>query len=320
MRRSAVVAAALAATVTSSCAGGRATDASGTSTVAPAVATTGASAAGGAVIVASPTAPTLTTMATPTTAPATTRVTVRSEPLRVVVVGDSVARSFVANLGDHGADDIVFVDGSIEGCGIFSDGVIRSSDGSYSRDTAQCDGWAARWQRAVAEARADVALVMVGAWDVFDLHRPSGVLAFASPAFDAEARANLQTAIDGLVDAGAAVALLEVACARPHDVPELNTPPLPERGEDWRAEHVNALLRAVADANAATTRFVEGPDAWCADPEIATDLRYRWDGVHPLAPGAALMFDAIAPALRSMPVARPSDPARAVRRRSAEPW
>src|SRR5690606_10259791 len=132
------------------------------------------------------------------------------EPLRVVVVGDSVGRSFVVNLGDHGAPDIEFVDGAVEGCGIFDDGVVRSSDGSYTRDLAQCAGWVDRWQRAAADARADVALVVVGAWDVFDLHRADEVLTFASAEFDAEARANFQAAIDALVAAGARVALLEV--------------------------------------------------------------------------------------------------------------
>ena len=41
--------------------------------------------------------------------------------------------------------------------------------------------------------------------------------------------------------------------------------------------------------------FVEGPDAWCADEAIATDVGMRWDGVHVYKPGAKLIFDTIAP-------------------------
>ena len=43
--------------------------------------------------------------------------------------------------------------------------------------------------------------------------------------------------------------------------------------------------------------FGEGPDAWCADETIATDLAYRWDGVHVYRPGAKLIIETVAPAL-----------------------
>ena len=57
----------------------------------------------------------------------------------------------------------------------------------------------------------------------------------------------------------------------------------------------------VAAANAATVTFVEGPDAWCADEAVATDVGMRWDGVHVYKPGAKLIYDTIAPALLAMP-------------------
>ena len=43
--------------------------------------------------------------------------------------------------------------------------------------------------------------------------------------------------------------------------------------------------------------FVDGPREWCEDHAIATDLAYRWDGVHYYRPGAKLVFDTIAPQL-----------------------
>ena len=46
--------------------------------------------------------------------------------------------------------------------------------------------------------------------------------------------------------------------------------------------------------------FVEGPDEWCADETVATDLGMRWDGVHVYQPGAALIYEAIAPALLAL--------------------
>jgi hypothetical protein len=55
----------------------------------------------------------------------------------------------------------------------------------------------------------------------------------------------------------------------------------------------------VAAANAATTTFVDGPD-WCGDEELATNTGMRWDGVHVYKPGAALIFDTVAPTLLTL--------------------
>jgi hypothetical protein len=60
------------------------------------------------------------------------------------------------------------------------------------------------------------------------------------------------------------------------------------------------VLRAAAADNAGTTTFVEGPDEWCADETVANDLTMRWDGVHVYQPGAALIYETIAPALLSL--------------------
>jgi len=47
---------------------------------------------------------------------------------------------------------------------------------------------------------------------------------------------------------------------------------------------------------------VQPPGQFCADPAIGTNLRYRWDGVHYLRPGAALYFRAVIPQL--LPLSR----------------
>ena len=112
--------------------------------------------------------------------------------------------------------------------------------------------------------------------------------------------AQLQSGVDALAGAGAQVALLEVPCMRPQDVDGAGVPALPERGDDARVAHVNELLRAVAASDPATVTFVEGPDEWCGDEAVATDLGMRWDGVHVYKPGAALIYETIAPALLAL--------------------
>jgi hypothetical protein len=48
--------------------------------------------------------------------------------------------------------------------------------------------------------------------------------------------------------------------------------------------------------------FISGPSEWCDDQAIATDLGYRWDGVHYYRPGAKLVFETIAPQLLAIQV------------------
>jgi hypothetical protein len=88
---------------------------------------------------------------------------------------------------------------------------------------------------------------------------------------------------------------------RPQDVEGAGVRALPERGDDDRVAHVNGLLRRTADAYEAAgddrVQFVEGPDEWCTDEAIATDLGYRWDGVHVYEPGANLIYTVVAPEL-----------------------
>ena len=100
---------------------------------------------------------------------------------------------------------------------------------------------------------------------------------------------------------------------RPQDVDGAGVPALPERGDDARVAHVNELLRAVAASDPARVTFVEGPDEWCADEAVATDLGMRWDGVHVYNPGAALIYETITPPSSLCEPFCPPEPARSGR-------
>jgi len=144
-----------------------------------------------------------------------------------------------------------------------------------------------------------VVLVVLGAWDLFDLELDSGSIGFATPEFDQVFTANLNEGLDRATENGAHVGLLEVPCMRPVSAEGAGVPPLPERGDDARVAHLNDLLRSVADSRSDTS-FVVGPTEWCSDETIATDLGYRWDGVHVYKPGANLIYETIAPALLAL--------------------
>jgi peptidoglycan/LPS O-acetylase OafA/YrhL len=242
-----------------------------------------------------PPAPAAPPAATPTTAAGP------ELPRRVAILGDSQAHSLAVNQPRGLAGMLAIVDGSLDGCSVYDAGSVRSTREGFGNSFSMCEGWPDDWAAAVAGADAEIALVVLGAWDVFDLDTGDGeVLPFGSVAWDGYFSANLQRGVDAVAAAGARVALLEVPCMRPKDVEGAGVPALPERGDDARVAHVNGLLRDVAAANTGRVAFVDGPGAWCDDETVANDRAMRWDGVHVYQPGAALIYETITPSLLAL--------------------
>jgi peptidoglycan/LPS O-acetylase OafA/YrhL len=228
-------------------------------------------------------------------------VTAAALPRRLVIVGDSMAHSLKVNLPDGIDSTFTATDGSVEGCSVYDSGKAVSARDGFTRSFSGCAGWDQKWASAAQQGSAEVALVVLGAWDVFDVTLDGQSLPFGSPGNDARFTAGLQKGIDALGAVGTKVALLEVACMRPKDVKGAGVPALPERGDDSRVAHLNDLLRQVAAANPGSTTFVSGPLEYCTEP-IASDLAYRWDGVHAYKPGAKLTMEAVAAQLLSIPI------------------
>ena len=219
-------------------------------------------------------------------------------PRRVVVVGDSQARALLVNAPPM--PELTLTNGAVEGCGLEDEGSMRTR-AHFRRDFSMCAGWDQQWSDAARRARAQIALVVIGAWDVFDLSLPSGDLTFNTPASDRYLSGQLQRGIDALKAAGAKVALMEVPCYRPIDAGGLIR--LPERGDDARTGHLNKLLRAAAHRDPRHVFYVHSPVQFCTDEKVARDTGARWDGVHYYKPGADLVFSVEKPALLAIPVA-----------------
>jgi len=240
--------------------------------------------------------------AAPTTVPvATPPANQPAGPARLVIVGDSQAHSLAINLPSGIESAFTITDGSVEGCSVYDDGKVRSSRAGFNRSFADCGGWADKWGKAATKGHAQLALVVLGAWDVFDVEVGGKTIAFNTPEADQRFTTDLGQGIAALRAAGSKVALLEVPCMRPQDVKGAGVPALPERGDDARVAHLNQLLRQIAATDPANITFVSGPTQWCNDPTIANDLGYRWDGVHVYKPGAKLIYETIAPALLAIP-------------------
>ncbi len=228
----------------------------------------------------------------PSTTSSSTAGATSAETASVAIVGDSQANALAVNLpnGIEAAFPSI-VNGSVDGCGVHDSGSVRSSV-SFNNNFASCDGWQDDW--AGAAANSDVALVVVGAWDVFDIVDGDDQYVFGTAAGDQLFAAGLISGIDAILAEGVNVGLLEVACMRPVDVAGAGVRALPERGDDERVDHVNDVIRWVSSQYGPEVQVIEGPDEWCSDEAIATDLGYRWDGVHVYEPGADLIFESIA--------------------------
>jgi peptidoglycan/LPS O-acetylase OafA/YrhL len=239
-------------------------------------------------------APAASTPAPPGSVPVAT--TLAKLPRRVAVVGDSQASALVKNAPNGLSRYLRVANGAVEGCGLVDSGSIVTS-ARFRREFDNCDGWEQRWGRAAAGN--DVTLVVIGAWDVFDVNRDGARVTFGSPQEDRYLTAQLGRGIAAITGAGSKAALLQVPCYRNVDGGGLVA--LPERSDDRRTAHLNDLLRAATAADPEHVVFIPGPPEWCSDPAVATDLGYRWDGVHYYRPGAKLVFDAITPELLAIP-------------------
>lgn len=240
------------------------------------------------------TAPTTASPTTPSPAPPVLRET----PVNVAIFGDSQATALYTTRPAKVSKDLRLSDQSISACGILRGQVVSRSAERFNLVGA-CPNWLGKWRADAKRVKPAIALVMIGAWDVFDLKTPTTTLVFGTPAWDVTFLSTLDTGLAALRESGAQIALAELPCFRPHRTNPRPPGWWPERGDDDRTRHVNDLLRQAADGVHIFT--VRPPTAFCADRKIGDNPKYRYDGVHYLQPGATLYFDAIIPQLLALP-------------------
>lgn len=222
-----------------------------------------------------------------------------AHPPTVAFVGDSQGMTLMLNKPSNLGEYLNAIDDTTEGCG-FLGGDIASRDGERRDLDADCGGSGAKWASRIARQHPDIVVVMIGGWDEFDETVGGATMPFGSAAWDAYYTSRLAAAVAGLRATGIPrVDLALLPCYRP--VAEPGSGYWPERGDDDRTRHVNALLTAYAQSQPPTGRgtvqTLAPPAAFCADPGIAKNRDYRWDGTHYYKPGSALYFRSAIPQL-----------------------
>jgi peptidoglycan/LPS O-acetylase OafA/YrhL len=219
-------------------------------------------------------------------------------PVRVGFFGDSQGMTLLLNRPD-GLDPLLrLTDDTIEGCGILG-GTISSASGQTRDLDADCAGWQSTWAAHAARDKPQIAVIEIGAWEVFDDRVNGTMLRFGTSGWDDYFDRQLASGIGVLRKAGSQVALLSVPCYQPISAGGLQA--LPERGDRKRTSHVNTLLRSAARAEPSHVFFIRSPIQFCNDPDVVGNTGYRWDGVHFYKPGAALEFRTIGPEFLAIP-------------------
>jgi lysophospholipase L1-like esterase len=213
----------------------------------------------------------------------------------IAFYGDSQGMTLVLNKPADLGKYLTAVDDTVAGCGVLL-GKVTSRSGEKRNQTTNCRNWQPEWASKVAKTKPDLAVIMVGAWDVFDLTLDAGgTLVFGSRPWDANFTKQINRGVDILRVGGAQVGLALLPCYRPITG---SAGFWPERGDDDRTRHVNDLLRTIAEQHAdGMVRALEPPAQFCDDPAIGKDTAYRWDGIHYYKKGAALYFSALLPQL-----------------------
>ena len=235
-------------------------------------------------------------------------------PVRALMVGDSVAatlgfgfgsvnldpgllRAFVdPNLDlDTLTEDIVLWNRGILGCRLFTES-SRDANRGVEPETNGCPDPVADWGAAVTEFDPEVTVVSVGAWEVFDRRFGPRWVSWGDPEFDRlfEARAN--EVLDVLTANGGRAVLL--TAPYPNRDPS-NPGQAASQTEPERFDHLNQLLRDVAEGRADTT-VIDMAEEMCAEGECGKSDYLRYDGLHFSAAGALQVARWITPQLTEL--------------------
>lgn len=211
------------------------------------------------------------------------RVIAAGQPVRTLVVGDSVALNVGYGLelwrqAEPGRDLVVGNGGQL-GCAVARGGSYRYLN-EVNTLGERCN-WAAEslWPRMVASVDPDVAVIVSGIWEVADRLLPGDTKwrHVGDPVFDHHYLSELLSAIDFLGAGGATVVLVtypHIQAGRDQGFTDL-----PE-SDPTRIDRLNALTTRAAALRPGVARVVDF-QAWLAStPGGELDLAKRSDGVH----------------------------------------
>jgi peptidoglycan/LPS O-acetylase OafA/YrhL len=222
------------------------------------------------------------------------------KPMRVLVVGDSVALTLGRGIERWGArHGITVLNAGAIGCTLMDNDLARQYSGIVDRPADVCRTHTT-WPVVLNEFRPTVVVALFGAWDVYDMSWDGGRTwsSAGEPVFDAHYLATMRDASSRLASEGAHVLWVTPPCFGEH------------AGDDSTAQspwydpaRVAALGQMLTTVAGETRQFVTNVVHTAGCPVNYTT---RPDGVHYSDAGADAMMPTLAPAILHAATARPT--------------
>ncbi|MEX2158427.1 MAG: acyltransferase family protein [Dehalococcoidia bacterium] len=220
-----------------------------------------------------------------------------ARPIRVLVAGDSVAVTMAQGLARAGPtwNLSVWNQGRL-GCGVLrGDAVVVQG---RRTELGDCNDWPAKWQSYVDVFRPDVAIVLAGAWDLYDREVDGRLLEFGTPEADTFVLSELDEAVDVLSSRGAQVILLTTPYYQPRDLALAEPGP---RFDRLRIAQLNSLYQQLAQRRQGVVSIFDLNGLMSSAAERGSGMDNREtspDGVHFAPAGADLVAQRLAPSIR----------------------
>ena len=222
-----------------------------------------------------------------------------SGPVRILIVGDSVAVTLSEGLERAQAEwDLAVWNQSVLGCGLVG-ADAKLFQGEWVDQGTECRDWRERWQGDVDTFRPDVVLVLSGAWDTYDMNVEGRSLEFGAPETDAYVLDGLEQAVDVLSSRGATVVLLTAPYPEKRD---LALDGRTNRVDPKRIDVLNRLYRTVVEErpNEATVVDLNGYLGSMGNPDAVDGMDLRIDDLHFTPEGSDMIAGWLAPQLVSI--------------------
>jgi peptidoglycan/LPS O-acetylase OafA/YrhL len=222
------------------------------------------------------------------------------DAVQVLVAGDSQAVSL------HNASQrptyhdlgLSYAYTTLLGCGVATGD--RRYDGEWNAPLEGCADWPAEYQDLVKRVDPEVAVLLIGVWELFD-QRVDGVeLTFGTPQHDAYLRRQLEQARSILTARGARLALLSVPC---YDATVEHAGTIGTLNDATRVAHLNEVFAEFAQAHPDDVTLVDLHGLLCPDGrphELVEGQTMRADGVHFTGDGAIAVWEWLAPQLDAL--------------------
>jgi hypothetical protein len=241
------------------------------------------------------------TTLTPSTAP----------PVRVLLMGDSIALTLGEGLADQTLQtkyDYILSDQGILGCGVVMGPEVELM-GERDATPPACNGspfvdgtplhlqpWPYQWLNAMAVTRPNVVVLLAGRWEVVDRLYDGKWTNILNPTFAAYVKHQLELTSDLVTASGSHLVYLTAPCTDEGEQPY--GAPWPEDNPARLAVY-NKLVREVAAEHPATDSVVDLFAATCPGGHFTTDIHgvavRRTDGVHFTLQGGEVLGPDIMP-------------------------